>query len=143
MTITASQLNDNGASFRAQGRHFDDAATPGALVLDAGFAPRYISWENLTDSIKWEWYAGMAAGTSIKTVAVGTRTLDTADVAISPAVGEGNQTGGSGTVGSGAGAQVINDDTKTQIVGSGPSGEFTIASAVNLQNKQYQWVAEG
>lgn len=143
MTITASQLNDSGAAYRAQGRRFDDAATPGLITISPGFTPRYFVWENLTDRIKWEWYTGMDAGTTVKTAADGVRTLDTDDVAISVDAGAGNQTGGAGTVGSGDGGSVIDDDTATQIPGTAPAGTVAIASAVNLQNKQYNWVAIG
>lgn len=46
------------------------------LVQTCGFTPRYVCWDNNT-LIKIEWYEGMAANTCIKTVANGTRTLET------------------------------------------------------------------
>lgn len=143
MTITATRSNDSGAAYRVQGRHFDDAAVPAAAAISLGFTPRYFAWINLTDRITWEWFEGNANGTTLKTAAAGTRTLDTADVAISVDAGSGNQTGGAGTVGSGAGARVITDDTKTQTVGQAPGGVVTVAAAAIAQNKQYQWVAIG
>lgn len=45
--------------------------------IATGFDARYVCIENVTDRIKLEWYKGMAANTWIKTVAAGTRTLDT------------------------------------------------------------------
>lgn len=42
-----------------------------------GFKPRYVRWVNATDGIQVEWFEGMAANTSIKTAATGTRTLET------------------------------------------------------------------
>lgn len=63
-----------------------------ALSLSLGFNPRYVQLVNLTDRTTYEWYMGMANGETIKTVAAGTRTLDTADAAITP---RGTISGGS------------------------------------------------
>jgi len=82
MTITASQLNSDGIVHRASGSFITDA-TAAAVTLTLGFTPRYVVWENATDRIKYEWYDGAANGTTVKTVAAGTRTLDTSDAAIS------------------------------------------------------------
>lgn len=46
------------------------------VLVQLGFTPKYIAWENVTDRIKGEWYEGMAANSCIKTVAAGTRTLE-------------------------------------------------------------------
>ena len=58
---------------------FDATAIVAAdsVLVPVGFTPKYIAWENVTDRIKVEWYEGMAANTCIKTVAAGTRTLET------------------------------------------------------------------
>jgi len=48
-----------------------------ALNVNLGFNPRYVSIINVTDQITYEWYMGMAATQTLKTVAAGTRTLDT------------------------------------------------------------------
>lgn len=56
--------------------YLDDAAAPVAPVLKLGFKPRYVKIDNVTDRIALEWYEGMASGTAIKTLAVGTRTLE-------------------------------------------------------------------
>jgi len=84
MAITQSQ-SKNPASVRQriQGQYLDSAGTPAAASLTPGFIPRYVKWINATDRVTHEWHEGMAAGTSLKTAANGTRTLDTSDVAIS------------------------------------------------------------
>lgn len=66
-----------------RGRYLDDAVTPAAASLTPGFMPRKVRWINDTDRIEWEWVEGRAAGTTLKSVANGTRTLDTSDAAIS------------------------------------------------------------
>lgn len=45
--------------------------------VECGFQPRYVRWENATDRTSIEWFEGMAANTCIKTIAAGTRTLET------------------------------------------------------------------
>lgn len=115
--ITESSYNSNVAINGVSGRHFDDAVTPALKTISVGFAPTKVRWINLTDRIEWEWHFGMADGTTLKTIADGTRTLDTADVAISVA------------------------DTNTGVapVTFKPTFAVTIAAAVILQNKQYQY----
>jgi len=135
MAITRSQSEYNK---RAQGRFLDSAGSPAAAVLTLGFTPRAVVWENLTDSIKYEWFEGMAADTTVKTVLNGTRSLEVTN-GITVDDGSGNQTGGSGTPGTGT--SVITDDTKTQQVGESPSGLVTIDADIVIQNKQYTWVA--
>lgn len=58
---------------------FDATAIVAAdfVVMQVGFTPKYIVWENVTDRIKNEWYEGMAADSAVNTVAAGTRTLST------------------------------------------------------------------
>jgi hypothetical protein len=82
MAITSSQSNNDGILRRATGAHLDDAASPAAVTLTLGFTPKYVLWLNATDRDGWEWFDGMADGTTLKTVAAGTRTLDTSDAAI-------------------------------------------------------------
>lgn len=81
MAITATQNNGNGV-VRGSNGSFTTTATAAAVVIDLGFTPAYFQWVNETDRISYEWYSGMAANTTLKTVAAGTRTLDTADEAI-------------------------------------------------------------
>lgn len=83
MAITSTQLDTTGVVRNSEGAYLDSAATPAAATITLGFTPNYVCWLNATDRIQYEWYNGMANGTTLKTVAAGTRTLDTADVAIS------------------------------------------------------------
>lgn len=85
MTITATLVAANVVPNFVQGTHLDDAATPALKTVTVGFLPRKIRWVNLTDRTQYEWVTGNANGTTLKTVAAGTVTLDTADVAISVA----------------------------------------------------------
>ena len=82
MAITQSQTNSDGVVRLTTGSHLDDAATPALLTITPGYTPRYVRFVNATDRIEWEWFEGAADGTTLKTVAAGTRTLDTADAAI-------------------------------------------------------------
>lgn len=47
--------------------------------ISTGFKPRYVRWVNITDRVEIEWFEGMAANTCLKTIAAGTRTLETAN----------------------------------------------------------------
>lgn len=95
MAITSTQSDSDIATRNVEGAYLDSAGTPAAAALTLGFSPKYVCWLNATDRIQYEWYSGMANGTTLKTVAAGTRTLDTADVAISV-------TGGVVTIGAAA-----------------------------------------
>lgn len=81
--ITSSQNNGDDVVRHVSGSYLDDAASPAAAEITLGFTPRYFAWHNVTDRITYEWFEGMANGTTLKTVAAGTRTLDTGDAAIS------------------------------------------------------------
>jgi hypothetical protein len=83
MAITSTQVDPDVAIRNNGGAWLDSAGTPAAAAITLGFTPKYVCWLNATDRIQYEWYSGMANGTTLKTVAAGTRTLDTADVAIS------------------------------------------------------------
>ena len=83
MAITATQTKNPASVYNhARGRHLDDAGTPALKTITLGFLPRYVRWLDDTSRVMWEWYEGMADGTTLKTAAAGTRTLDTADVGI-------------------------------------------------------------
>lgn len=49
-----------------------------AVDVDLGFVPRYVKLINVTDRTTYELVEGMAATTTLKAVAVGTMTADTA-----------------------------------------------------------------
>ena len=80
--ITATETKAQGQPRAFHRRFLDDAGVPAAVVVYPGFRPNYVCLENITDRIKYEWYIGMAEGDCIKTVAAGTRTLDTTDVLV-------------------------------------------------------------
>lgn len=82
MAVTSTQKDDQVVR-HVSGSYLDDAGTPAAAAITLGFTPRYFAWHNVTDRISYEWFDGAANGTTLKSVAAGTRTLDTADVAIS------------------------------------------------------------
>lgn len=71
-TQTASQIRNH-----AVGRAVTDASAAAAATFTVGFLPRCVRFHNLTDRISDEWFEGMAALSSLHTVAAGTRTLDT------------------------------------------------------------------
>ena len=72
-TQTASQIRN-----KAVGRVTTDAGAAAVTTFSCGFVPREVRFHNLTDRISDEWYEGMAALSSLKTVAAGTRTLEVA-----------------------------------------------------------------
>ena len=78
-TITGNSVPSDSPQYKVGRIVFDATAITAtdSVVVNLGFTPKYICWENVTDRIKIEWYEGMAANTSIKTVAAGTRTLET------------------------------------------------------------------
>lgn len=71
-----SQTNSESISNYAAGQVTTDAGTATVQTFTLGFAPRYVKWVNATDRIIDEWYEGMAAASSIHTVAAGTVTLE-------------------------------------------------------------------
>lgn len=73
-----SQTNSNGVVNQAQGRIVTDAGAAAALTINLGFVPRKFIFINLTARQTDEWYEGMAANSSLRTVAAGTRTLEVA-----------------------------------------------------------------
>lgn len=81
MSITKSQDNGNGIVRQSSGSFLNEG-TAEAVVVDLGFSPKYFLFLNETDRISYEWFDGMAEDTTLKTVAAGTRTLDTGDAAI-------------------------------------------------------------
>lgn len=77
---TSASSNDQLTNGTTQGSVVYDATTivaTDSTRVFTGFKPRYVRWENATDRICVEWFEGMAANTSIKTAAAGTRTLET------------------------------------------------------------------
>jgi hypothetical protein len=83
MAITQSQSASHIVRHDV-GSFLDDAGTPAAATITLGYRPKYVAWHNVTDRISYEWFDGAADGTTLKTAAAGTRTLDTGDAAIAP-----------------------------------------------------------
>jgi len=61
----------------ATGYAATSSATAAATSFVVGFKPRIVRFHNVTDRISDEWIQGMAAASSIHSVAAGTRTLET------------------------------------------------------------------
>ena len=77
MAITASITNAQDKTKFATASFRDDAAAPAAASMKLGFKPRYVRVDNVTDRTMLEYYEGMTSGHAVKTVAAGTRTLET------------------------------------------------------------------
>lgn len=77
MAITSTQNNATEITRLATINHFDDAGSPAAASYDVGFRPRYVRVDNVTDRIMLEWYEGMTTAHAVKTLAAGTRSLET------------------------------------------------------------------
>ena len=90
MTMTTNiQSNGRGIVNHAVIRVVEDATAAVIETFTVGFQPRYIAIHNLTDRISHEWFQGMADLSALKTVAAGTRTLDTTE---GPTVSNGSFT---------------------------------------------------
>jgi len=74
---TNTQTDSNGVVNRAVGKIVTDAAAAAVAILQLGFVPRYVLFVNLTDRITDQWFEGMAAASSLHSVAIGTQTLET------------------------------------------------------------------
>lgn len=109
---TNTQENDDGISNTAFGVVVTDAGGAVDTTFKLGFVPFRIRFINATDRIELEWLNGMGAA-SLRTVAAGTRTLDT-------------------------GSYIVADLTQSH---SGFS--FTIKAADIPASKSCFWIAEG
>ena len=77
MALTTDTRSQSGGIVNyAVGRIVTDAGAAAATTIDVGFVPRVVRFRNVTDRISDEWYEGMAAASSIHTVAAGTVTLE-------------------------------------------------------------------
>jgi hypothetical protein len=122
MTITSTQNNTPPVVQFASGSQLDDAATPAAVTITLSFRPRYIRVVNETTRVEAEWFEGMAATKTLKTVANGTRTLDTTSL-IAPVTVTSVQS---------------NNDNPTE---TSQYYSFTILAASMAQNDQIRWQA--
>lgn len=142
MAITSSIKSSPTHKNSAYGAFLDNGTVKKSAVK-LGFRPRYIRLINATDRTAYEWFEGMASGTTLKTVAAGTVTLDTGDAAIAVAA-----EGASIDLGSTASAWTVYDqqnaaDTDNSYLNA--AGEtilgFTIPAAVAITNKQFYFEA--
>jgi hypothetical protein len=101
----------------ATGYAATSSASATATSFVVGFKPRVVRFHNVTDRISDEWIQGMAAASSIHSVAAGTRTLETTN---GITVGEVT-------------------DTYTGAVGWG----FTVTAVTAVASKVFAWEAIG
>lgn len=73
MATDTPDYKDGGVFQYAMGGFTGDGT---ATVVTTGFKPRHVVVFNSTDALKWEWWKGMAATITIKTVTAGTQTAD-------------------------------------------------------------------
>jgi hypothetical protein len=76
---TNTQSQSMGVANIAQGLLVNDAGGAVAATLSVGFDPRQFRIINVTDQIEYEWHNGMTNPGAIRTVAAGTRTLQTTE----------------------------------------------------------------
>lgn len=78
MGISASSTKRNvGVTSRVVQYFTTNGDAAADTTFNFGFVPDRVRFVNLTDRIEDEWFAGMAAGYALHTVAAGTRTLAT------------------------------------------------------------------
>ena len=77
MAITSTVTHGVENTRLATISHLDDAGSPAAASYKLGFKPRYVVVDNVTDRTVLQWYEGMNSGHAAKTIAAGTRTLET------------------------------------------------------------------
>jgi phosphatidylserine synthase len=78
MALTTNTVTHaNGVTNTAIGKVVTDAGAAAATTFTVGFVPRVVRFHNLTDRISDEWLEGMAAASSLHTIATGVRTLET------------------------------------------------------------------
>jgi hypothetical protein len=118
MPLSSSVVTQAGGVVnRAVGYAATSSATAAATSFVTGFLPRSVRFHNLTDRISDEWSEGMAAASSLHTVAAGTRTLETTN---GITVGEVT-------------------DSSTGAVGKG----FTVTATTAVASKVFAWEAIG
>jgi hypothetical protein len=77
MALTTNvQDSMGGIAQHATGYVVTDAGAAAVTQFTCGFNPRLVRFHNVTDRISDEWLEGMAAASSIHTIAAGTRTLE-------------------------------------------------------------------
>lgn len=76
---TNTQQTSAGVVNHSTGLLVNDAGGAVVATISCGFVPRIFRIHNITDRISYEWYSGMTNPGAVKTVAAGTRTLETTE----------------------------------------------------------------
>jgi hypothetical protein len=76
---TNTQATSGGVVNHSTGVLVNDAGGAVTATVSLGFDPRVFRIHNVTDRISYEWYSGMTNPGAVKTVAAGTRTLETTE----------------------------------------------------------------
>ena len=113
MAFTTNTRLDAAGVVNISSGKLDSDGSAAAFVVSLGFVPRYFAMHNLTDRISYEWFNGMTNPGALKTVAAGTRTLETTE---GPTFG----TAAAGT------ADVV-----------------TVPTSIMLASKSFAWIAKG
>jgi hypothetical protein len=129
-----------------------DGAGVNPMTVFTGFTPRYVRLINATTGDQYEWFEGLAATKTLKTVAAGTATFDTNSVIVTNAAivsaTEVALQGAPGSQGPGEGVQgtvtitydnpALNTPQLTFNSTAGASG-----APVNANGTIYVWIAMG
>lgn len=113
-----------------------DSTTAVKTYFHCGFKPRYVIFENATDRIRNEFVLGLTADYALKTVAAGTRTLETS----------GGITLEDGTAVTVANSVVMPDQSLTLMPASGGTQYvqgFSVPAALMVASKTFFVVAMG
>ena len=141
MAITSSTKSSPTHKNAAYGA-FIDTGTVKKSAFVLGFRPRYIKLVNATDRTIYEWFEGMASGTTLKTVAAGTVTLDTGDAAIAVAAEGAHIDLGAVDTWTVYEQQTASDtdNSRLNVEGEQLLG-FTVPAAVAIASKQFYFEA--
>lgn len=126
MPFTTTTRTETQVRNHAVGKIVTSSATAAAASVVCGFLPRVVRIHNLTDRISDEWFEGMAAASSLHSVAAGTRTLETTN---GITVGEVTETLSDTAIAAGTTAKV----------GKG----FTVTATTLVASKTFYWEAIG
>jgi len=76
---TNTRVDSAGVVNHSSGFLVSDGGAAVAFVVSLGFVPRIFKLYNITDSISYEWWAGMTNPGAQKQVLAGTRSLQTTE----------------------------------------------------------------
>lgn len=122
MAYVSTKTSAGGVVNIATGRVSTDATAATVTGFVCGFVPRMVTFHNLTDRITDEWVSGMAAASSMHSVANGTRTLETTN---GITVGE------------------VTDGPVTVPAGTNIGAGFSVTATTMVASKEYAWTAIG